>query len=400
MVLKIYNTLTRKKEIFRPREKSIPLWETHWYQLRDNELLKLKGNLLKELINLGIEKAGNLNKFSKLIGMCYTDFWFVLKNQAKLVSIKKLRLLASYLGINYDYFNNKISEIRKGEIVSIKNPKFPFNLATRGGATLLGNITSDGCIYIDKKARGVKRTKYSAGTREELENFINNIDKVFGKVHFQKEEARNSVYLKIGSSIIGECLCKVGAPIGNKAEINCGVPWLIKEGSEDLKIAYLRTIFDDEGTPAGARFPYLTLSRIIHINNCLSVSQKSQLKKLESHMKERRFPTGHKIKSIDLTKLKRLENLGRKDISALIDLLFNIKPKLLNEESEMLTSLGIKNRIRNYNLSLTTNDKYSLGSELRIYRKADVLKFYKKINFGLSSKKEKIKNFLIKSNWI
>jgi len=389
-MIKLYNTLSRKKEVFRPgiNEGALP-WEMNWYQLRNNEILGLKGNLLRELINLGIKRAGNLNQLSKSIKMSNGQLWFSLNKPPKLVSVKKLKRLAFYLGIKYDYFNNKISEIRKGKIASIKNPKFPIDLATKEGATILGNIVSDGCIYIDKKARNVMRTKYAAGTREELKNFINNINKVFGEVHFQKEEIRNIIYLKIGSSVIAESLCKVGAPVGNKSELDCGVPWLIKQGSEELKVAYLRAAFDDEGCPAGGSgFPYLTLTRIIHINNYLTLTQKKSLNNLEKSMVKRKFPSGYEMKSIGLTKLKQLS------------FLFKIKPKILEKESEMLTSLGIGNRIRNDKLSLTKEGKYSISSELRIYKKADVLNFYKKINFGLIRKKGKLEKFLINRNWI
>jgi len=389
-MIKLYNTLSRKKEVFRPgiNEGALP-WEMNWYQLRNNEILGLKGNLLRELINLGIKRAGNLNQLSKSIKMSNGQLWFSLNKPPKLVSVKKLKRLAFYLGIKYDYFNNKISEIRKGKIVSIKNPKFPIDLATKEGATILGNIVSDGCIYIDKKARNVMRTKYAAGTREELKNFINNINKVFGEVHFQKEEIRNIIYLKIGSSVIAESLCKVGAPVGNKSELDCGVPWLIKQGSEELKVAYLRAAFDDEGCPAGGSgFPYLTLTRIIHINNYLTLTQKKSLNNLEKSMVKRKFPSGYEMKSIGLTKLKQLS------------FLFKIKPKILEKESEMPTSLGIGNRIRNDKLSLTKEGKYSISSELRIYKKADVLNFYKKINFGLIRKKGKLEKFLINRNWI
>lgn len=393
-MLKLYNTLSRKKEVFLPRSISKRLlrgrpWEVNWYQLRDNEILGLKGNLLRELINLGVKKAGSLNQLSKSIKMSNGQLWFALNKPPKLVSVRKLMRLALYLGIKYDHFNDKISEIRKGKIASIKNPKFPFNLAIKEGAILLGNIVSDGSIYIDKQARDVMRTKYSAGTQEELENFVNNINKVFGEVYFQKEENRNSTYLKIGSSIVAESLCKAGAPVGNKTETNPSLPWLIKHGSEELKIAYLRAIFDDEGCPAGGGgFPYLTLTRIIHINNYLTLAQKKLLKGLERFMKKIKFPSGYEMKSIDLTKLKQFP------------FLFKIKPKILEEESEMLASVGIGNRIRNDRLGLTKGGKYSISSELRIYKKAGVLNFYKKINFGLSKKKEKFKNFLIKSNWV
>jgi len=414
-MLKIYNTLSRKKEIFRPREKLIPSWETHWHQLKDNELLKLKGNLLKEVINLGIKRAGNLNRLCKSISMSYAQFLFVLKNQTKtnLISVKKLRKLARYLEINYDYFNDKISEIRKGKVPSIKNPKFPFNLAIPEGATLLGNIASDGSIYIDKKAKNAKRTKYSAGTKEELEKFINNIDKVFGEVHFQKEEMRNSIYLKIGSSVIAESLCKVGAPVGNKAEIDPEIPWLVKEGSEELKTAYLRAIFDDEGCIDGKeqnpyvnrlkekRYDfYITLSRSIHINKYLNENQKILLKKIEPYMKERKFPTGHKVKSIEIRKGIRILDAIKENIHSIKTLPLETQPKLLGSEAELLTSLGIKNRIRNSRLNLTDNGTYSVVSELRIQKRENILNFYRKINLGLSYKKEKFKKMLLNKKWI
>jgi hypothetical protein len=394
-MLKLYNTLTRKKEIFKPHKERTDLpWETHWYQLRSNELLKLKGNLLKELINLGKRKAGSLYKLAELLEMCYVDFWYVLKDQAELVSVKKLKKLASFLKIKYEYFNDKISEIRKGKIISIRNPKFPFNFATKEGAVLLGNIVSDGCIYIDKKAGNVMRTKYSAGTQEELENFVNNINKVFGEVHFQKERQRNSTYLKIGSSIIGEILYKVGAPIGNKSEINPEVPWLIKEGPKEFKKFYLRAIFDDEGSiGTGNGSLFITLSRALHINNYLTSLQKRLLKKIKLHFKERKFPDRYLMRSIEIKKAISLA-------PPLKNFLLEIKPRLLLEESELLHSLGIKNRIRNSVLNLTKKGNFSILSELRIQGKPNVVKFYRNINFSFTPKKIKLKEILLNKKWI
>ena len=402
-MLKVYNTFNTTQLILKP-------WEVNWYELRDYELLKLEGNLLKELIVSATHKAGNLNKLSQAINMCYVDFWYVLKDRAKLVSVKKLKRLADYSNIDYNYFNDKISEIRKGSIPSIKNPKLPFNLSSKEAATILGNIVSDGCIYIDRKARGVKRTKYSAATKEELEKFVSNINKIFGQVYFQKEKTRGSIYLKIGSSIIAESLCRVGAPTGNKAIINAGLPWLIKTGPEELKIAYLKAVFDDEGSLGGhknqiyggkiRRDCFITLSRSIHINNLLNQSQKKSIQKLIPYMKKRFFPTGHKTQSISIPQAnKKLQELEGKKSLALSDLLKNTMPKLLSEEMELLDSLGIQSRLRNSGLSITNNGNYSISSELRIIKKRDVLNFYEKINFGLPHKKNKLTQFLTNINW-
>jgi transcriptional regulator with XRE-family HTH domain len=367
--------------------------------LRDFELVKLENSLSKDLINMGIKQAGNLNKLCKSINMSYPSFLYLLRGQSELISIKKLKLLSAYLEIDFDYFNDKIVEIRKCKIPSIKNPKFPFNLASTAGATLLGNITSDGCIYVDKKSRGILRTKYSAGTNEELSNFIINVENIFGDIHFQKEQIRKSIYLKIGTSVVAESLVRVGAPVGNKTLLDCEVPWLIKQGSNEMKVAYLKAVFDDEGCVGCSYKPYITISRTINIDRYVSLGHKKLLKQVEPYFQERVFPTGHKIKSIDLSKLKKVTSLNTHFIH-LINWLYNIRPKLLHGESELLNSLNIQHWIRNYNLSLTEKNGYALKSEIRISRKLEVINFYNQINFGLSAKSQKLKNSLISNNWI
>jgi len=393
-MLKLYNTLTRKKEIFRINQKGKGFpWKTSWYQLKDTMLLKLKGNTLKQLIKLGIKKAGNLNKLCKILNLSYPSFLYALRGQCELVSVNKLRKLTFYLKINYDNLNDNISEIRRGNIASIKNPKFPFNLATKEGAIVLGNIVSDGSIYIDKKAQNIKRTKYSAGTKEEADRFIKNINEIFGHVHFQKEKIRNSIYLKIGSSVIGDSLVKVGAPVGNKTRLDPPLPWLIKNASDNLKINYLRAVFDDEGSIGTIGSPFVTLSRSVYINNHLSHYQKEVLQKIKPFCKERKFPTGHIIKSIQIKKAVFLAPLTK-------NLLLNIAPRVLLDESNLLSNLGIENRIRNSVLSFTQKGNVSLTSELRILRKKSLLEFYKKINFGISLKKMKLKNTLSNKTWL
>lgn len=369
---------------------------TNWYELKDRELLKLEDSLLKRLVRQGTEKAGNVNQLAKTLNVSSSDFYKVSNDQSEFISVKKLRELIAYLGTDYHSLDDKITEIRKGKVASIIHPNFPFNLSTTTGASILGNIVSDGCIYIDKKARGVKRTKYSAATKEEEERFIQNINKLFGKVHFRKSQQRNSTYIRIGSSIVGDALSKAGAPVGRKATINSGMPTLVKEGSDEMQKAYLQAIFDDEGCVGGRKsFPFVTLTRYFHINDKLSEKEKNFLVSVEDKMNERTFPTGHLIKSIRILELKKLLN-----DNALLDLLSNKAPNLLEEESKLLKNFDIKNRIRNSRLNLTSNGRYSLASEMRIYRKKSLLKFYKDINFGLTSKKNKLKQSLINCNWL
>lgn len=369
---------------------------TNWYELKNQELLKLEENLLKDLIFQGKEKAGGIPRLAEQLNVSTSDFYNTINDRSSFITVKKLKKIITYLDIDSHLLDSKISEIRKGKIPSIVNPKFPINLRTPIGARLLGNIVSDGCIYIDKKTRGIKRTKYSAGTKEEERKFIQNINKLFGKVHFRKSQQRNSTYIRIGTSIVGNALGEAGAPVGRKATINSGVPALVKEGSNEMKKSYLQAIFDDEGCVGGRNsFPYVTLTRYFHINNKLSSEEKKLLKNIENKMNKRTFPTGHSTRSIRILELKKLLNNN-----ALLDLLSNEAPNLLKDESKLLKAFNIKNRIRNTKLNLTDNGKYSLASEMRIYRKKSLLKFYKNINFGLTPKKNKLKQSLINCNWL
>ncbi|MBT3464267.1 hypothetical protein HN451_04705, partial [archaeon] len=283
----------------------IPEYETHWFQLKDTFLLKLKDNLLQELLEKGIKKAGNLNQLAKNLNMSCPTFYNLKNNKGVyMISVGKLKRLLSYLNVNYSFLNNKIEFTKKGRKISIKNPKFPFNLKTKEGAYLLGCIVSDGTIYIDKKARNKVRTKYSSSDEESTEKFKEAINKTFGEVYLQKELNRGNTYLKVGSSIIGEALLKIGAHLGNKTKANKEIPWLIKENKE-LSRHYLSAIFGDEGSSAGNKHyqPYLTLSRSNRLNNILTKKELNELNKLD-FTKKRKFPTGHTTSSISFKKAK------------------------------------------------------------------------------------------------
>jgi hypothetical protein len=371
-----------------------PYWETNWFELRENTLLKLKNNLLQELILKGIKKAGNLNQLIKQLNLSYPSFLYALRKDTYMVSVRKLKKLAEFLKIDYSYFNKKILETKKCKIISIKNPKFPFNLKTKEGAYLLGYIVSDGTIYTDRKSRNVTRTKYSSNDKESTTKFIRSIKKVFGNVHMQKEITRGNTYIKMGSSIIGDSLIKAGAHLGNKTKNNLPLPKLIKE-NKFLQKYYLQSIFDDEGSLAGSKdyAPYIILTRAnrLKINKNTKIKLNKVLKPL---MKERKFPTGHTYSSISFKKFKEIFpelsiKFSKEGISNL----------LLGEE-KILNNLGIETRIWIRSLSKTQLGHYSLAADLFISRKQSILKFYKEVNFSLNRKKDKLQNCLMEAQWI
>ncbi|MBD3249846.1 hypothetical protein GF336_07400 [Candidatus Woesearchaeota archaeon] len=256
----------------------IPPWQTHWFQLKNSFLLKLKENILKSLIKKGVTKAGNLNKLCRSLSMSTPAFYNLYKNNIEMISVLKLKRLLNYLDASYMDFNNKIEYTKKGSRISINNLKFPIDLNSKYGALLLGYIVSDGCIYIDKKGRNVIRTKYSTNEEESIDSFTNCISKIYGKVHFNQETIRNCTILRIGSSIIGNSLLKAGAIMGHKAKNDGEVPWLIRF-NQNLREHYLRATFSDEASVYMGKINYIVISRHKHIRD-LNKRQLEILKKL------------------------------------------------------------------------------------------------------------------------
>ena len=367
----------------------------NWYDLKDYEILYLEDKTIKNLINLGAEKAGSLSRLGiKLNSM---HIYNILKNNEG-ISVKILKKLLDYLESGYNIINNKILEIRKGYKPSIKNPKFPINLSDSKIGYLLGHLVSDGCLYYDKSRKNLIRTKYCGNDKEGIKLFTETINEVFGEVHFNQETIRNCIQIRIGTGIIGETLRKAGVPVGKKYKLNEGLPWIVKEGTKEVKRQYLRAIFDDEGCVGKNKFPYITLSRSIHLN--FSNNESNLLEKyVVPLMKFNSFPTGHITKRIQNRKLKEvLTNINQLE---LLNKILDSKPKILAEESRLLEKdFKISNKVYVMSLQLTSNGSYSLQSCMIIQNKREVVKFYNVIGFSFTKKQKNLKEALINRRWL
>jgi len=365
----------------------------NWYDLRDLQYLYLEKNLLKKLINEGINKAGSLSMLCKRMGS--THFYTIMRKGGG-ISIKKLKKLLQYLNKDYNILNKKISEIKKGIRYSIRNPKFPIDLANEKTGSILGHLVSDGFLSYDRCRKDFIRTGYCSPDEQLINEFIFNINDIFGEVHFYETIVRTCKTVKTGSSTIGECFKFAGVPVGKKYKINDGVPWIVIAGNTKMKKNYLSAIFDDEGSVGSFRFPYLELSRNIHI--ALTTKEKKFLEKnIKPHMIKSKFPTGHTNHRIAIRKARNiLNNLN----SYIYNKIVKSKHKLLIEESKILESFGIKNRVYVRGLSKTNNGDYSISSSILVFRKQDLIKFYKNVGFKLPRKQEKLRNSLINCGWL
>ncbi|MBU0470416.1 MAG: hypothetical protein KKA62_03295 [Nanoarchaeota archaeon] len=215
---------------------------------------------------------------------------------------------------------------------------------------------------------------------------MNVVDKLYGKVHINKEFIRNCTILRIGSSIVGESLLKVGAILGQKAAKDKEIPWLVKKGTKEMKAYYLKAVFDDESSVyknKNKNNGYLVLSRYRHLKD-LTRKQEKELKRVESFMSVGKFPTGHIRKTIPIKRsFKFIEDK---------DLIEKLRrpPKLLQGESKLLNEFEINHRLFGRCLTKTHKGKYSICFDLFINQKDSLTKFYKYIGYSLVRKQKKL----------
>ncbi len=368
----------------------------NWHDLKDTEVLYLDIEEMRNLINKGIEKSGSLSKLCLKIKS--TQFYNILKNTNEGISVKTLKKFMTYLQMDFNSINRKITEIRKGNICSIKNPKFPISFENTRLGALTGHLMSDGCLYYDKSRKDLIRTKYCSGVKEGIDNFVSDVNEIFGKVHFNIENERNCITIKMGSGVVGEVFGRAGVTIGKKYVINGHIPWVVGKGSRETKRLYLSAVFDDEGSVGKSPYPYVILSRNIHIN-----FTKKEKKILDDYvnclMTVTSFPTGHITKMIGIGLLRK--SLKDKNSKYLLCKILNSKPNILIDESRLLKDeFGINNSVYVISLAQTSNGNYSIKSSLVIRNKKDIIKFCQEIGFSLSEKQIKLKEALDKVGWL
>ena len=367
----------------------------NWYDLKDYEILYINKDVMRNLINKGIKKAGSLSKL--MLELNSGHVYNILRNNSGF-SIKNLKKLLEFLGLDYTFLNGKIIEVRKGEKYSIRNPKFPINLQNPKMGGLSGHLVSDGCLYYDKSREDLIRTEYCSDEREAICMFMSNLTDVFGDVHFNEEFERNCIQIRMGSGIVGEAFKRAGVTVGKKYKLNNGLPWIVKDGSKEMKRSYLSAIFDDEGSVGRNPCPYIILSRSIH---CTFTDKEKQTlhKQVVPLMKTRFFPTGHSQNRIPIRKLKEI--LIEINAKLLLMKILNSKPELLVDESKLLKDyFGITNYTYVISFDLTDKGSYSVASSLVIRNKKDVMKFYNDIGFSLTKKQKKLKEALTGRKWL
>ena len=235
-----------------------------------------------------------------------------------------------YLGFPYSVADSKILEVRKGKLASVVSPHFPIDLNCPDMGTLLGHIVSDGSIYVDLQWNHL-RTKYTNSDSELIDRFLDATRRVFGNVHHTSEPTRGSFTIRFGSEMVGVALAAAGAMVGNKTKQNGDLPWLVREGKEAIKIAYLRAAFSDEGSVGASNgFPYLILTRYYTIPPTVD---RVFLSQFDCLMRSSVFPTGHIRMCMSLRRVITCANASDGFPSELFSLLIAVQENKTTKSS-------------------------------------------------------------------
>jgi intein/homing endonuclease len=144
--------------------------------------------------------------------------------------------------------NKKLSEIEDHvtELVSNRgaraNVKLPINLSCEI-AYIVGHCFGDGSISSKKK-----QFSYINKNKKLVQNVKTIVSKVFGTTPISEIQSRDGCFKVTFSSIVGKILVAAGAPIGEKVDSRLDAPQWIVNGDLESKRAFLRALFDDDGS--------------------------------------------------------------------------------------------------------------------------------------------------------
>jgi len=205
----------------------------HFWDLSERLRYKVEDSFMRFLFDKA--SNGDLKRLATKLNISYP---FICQLRRGLYSIPSKLLIETAKIVNEDLFivemNIEYARTRHGNVSKINFPIIP----SKAMASLVGHVFGDG--YIGKKKRQFEYCNDNPNLLNEVREYVREI---FGLEPMT--ERRN----RLGySTIVGEVLEKFGAHLAPKIYSEKIVPVWIKNGSVDVKIAFIKALFDDDGS--------------------------------------------------------------------------------------------------------------------------------------------------------
>ena len=203
--------------------------------LNSNERIYVK--LSESLLGWMARAAKSRKKHSELSNKFYK------MGMGEKISLVSALQIAEELGVSTQSLRENIELITsaKNTNIGIKNPKIPFNFATREGVRFIAAIQGDG--YFNK----FLQCGYSNQNKKMISKVLLSATGVFGGADSKSYLREDNTYNLNFPKIIGLIIEKAGLQPGFKCNTNPAVPEFVFGLHGGLKAVYLRQFFSDEG---------------------------------------------------------------------------------------------------------------------------------------------------------
>lgn len=225
--------------------------------LPDSYKVYLSDNFRRELINLAVKKMGGLVKLSKTLGFDWSSLckirrgYRIIKGKKSIyfIKISFLKKLLRIVNLPMNEVESQIIGIAYNKV--LVKTKLPIFVSSKL-ASLVGHCLGDGHVSRE-------RLKYVNQRKELVEEVINQTRIIFG--HSGRKFLYNGCYCVEFPGIVGRLLGFLGVPLGRKVSQEFEIPQWIQNGSKKIKSAFLRALFDDEGSVINnSKYRFLTIS--------------------------------------------------------------------------------------------------------------------------------------------
>lgn len=205
----------------------------HFWDLSERLRYKVEDTFMRFLF----DKASG-NDLKSLAAKLNVSYPFICQLRRGLYSIPSKLLIETAKIANEDLFviekNIEYARTRHGNVSKISFPIIP----SKAMASLVGHVFGDG--YIGKNKRQFEYCNDNPNLLNEVRNYVREIF-----VLEPMTERRN----RLGySTIVGEVLELFGAHLAPKIYSEKLVPNWVKYGPAEIKIAFLKALFDDDGS--------------------------------------------------------------------------------------------------------------------------------------------------------
>jgi len=261
--------------------------ELSYQNLSETLMIKLENNFRKELFNHLKLKFSDRIKLCNYLCCSVSSYKYYARG-ASFIPVKTFQKAVKLCNFKDEKINSSILQVKKricGQPINISLPvkNSPYLAALAGHTFGDGHLSSVGrFVYANNERTLINKVK----------TLVNSVFKsdVYVDERSSKSGCRHLHY----PSAIGEMLEIFGCVKGNKTKQDFDIPTWVKDGNKKIKSAFLRALFDDEGTVSKTRLA-LNMSKIEDKEDSL-INLLASFKKLllDLNIKSSRTGLGHK----------------------------------------------------------------------------------------------------------